>query len=85
MIELGPLLIQHRAYANTDPPVAEGDLVAHFIARVLAAVPPPEVRRLESTAVLSAHTADWLDGMPPGAFVDDAAEALMDDDWDLAA
>ncbi|MTW23129.1 PcfJ domain-containing protein [Allochromatium palmeri] len=141
MTESGPLLVQHQATANTEPPAAERDLVAHFIARVLVAVPPervravraerealaanasawmarlaeleeqgelqgeldpeqaaelaeqvrglhpPEVRRLGWASVLQAHAADWLDGTPtpPDARADDAAEALMDDDWDLAA
>lgn len=141
MTEAGPLLIQHKAHANATPPAAEGDLVARFIARVLATVTPqqvravrterealattasawmerlaelenegalqgelepeqaaklaervsglhpPEVRRLGLAAVLQPHVADWLEGVPAphGEHVTDTAEALVDDDWDLAA
>lgn len=61
MTESGPLLVQHQAMANTEPPAAERDLVARFIARVLAAVPPEQVRAVcAEREAIAAEASAWM-------------------------
>ncbi|BCU08390.1 PcfJ domain-containing protein [Allochromatium tepidum] len=61
MTESGPLLVQHQATANTEPSAAERALVAHFIARVLAAVPPERVRAVcAEREAIAAEASAWM-------------------------
>lgn len=80
----GPVLIQHKALANSQPAAAEQALVARFILRVLAALPPTRVAAVHAQRqAIAAEALDLIERLTElehdGTLADEVQEDIADD------